>query len=72
MYFFQPGQNFICHLQSLPINDLGALSYFARIEQASQRYCAINLSFPYIYSKDFNLLFNFSTYRFSASVTTWM
>jgi len=45
MYFFQPGQKFICHRQNLPINDLGALSYFARIEQCSQSCCAIILFF---------------------------
>ena len=35
-YFFQPGQKFICHRHSLPINDLGFLSNFARIGQFSQ------------------------------------
>jgi hypothetical protein len=39
MYFFQPGQKLICHRQNLPINDLGALSYFARIGQFSQLCC---------------------------------
>ena len=45
MYFFQPGQNPICHRQSLPINDFGALSYFALIEHFSQLCCTIRLFF---------------------------
>jgi hypothetical protein len=41
MYFFQPGQKFICHRQNLPMSDFGFLSYFARIEQLSQLCSAI-------------------------------
>jgi hypothetical protein len=44
MYFFHPGQKLICQRQNLPINDLGALSYFARMGQFSQLCCAIFLS----------------------------
>ena len=37
-YPFHPGQKLICHLQNLPINDLGFLSYLALNGHVSQRY----------------------------------